>query len=123
MVAHYSVAKVRRAVDEYTPGGVAGKRPDRSATVYTRLAKQAYPDLPVILEMCIRDRPQTMRYFEQMQERITGFVERHSAISEERFVELMMHTGELVMDVGTVLTGEQAVKEGLIDQMLSLIHI
>lgn len=49
MVAHYSVAKVRRAVDEYTPGGVAGKRPDRSATVYTRLAKQAYPDLPVIL--------------------------------------------------------------------------
>ena len=49
MVAHYSVAKVRRKVDEYTPGGVAGKRPDRSATVYTQLAKQAYPDLPVIL--------------------------------------------------------------------------
>lgn len=49
MVAHYSVAKVRRTVDEYTPGGKAGKRPDRSATVYTRLAKQAYPDLPVIL--------------------------------------------------------------------------
>ena len=35
--------------DEYTPGGAAGKRPDRSATVYTQLAKQAYPDLPVIL--------------------------------------------------------------------------
>lgn len=49
MVAHYSVAKVRRKVDEYTPGGVADKRPDRSATVYTQLAKQAYPDLPVIL--------------------------------------------------------------------------
>ena len=49
MVAHYSVAKVQRTVDEYTPGGKAGKRPDRSATVYTRLAKQAYPDLPVIL--------------------------------------------------------------------------
>ena len=49
MVAHYSVAKIRRTVDEYTPGGVAGKRPDRSATVYTQLAKQAYPDLPVIL--------------------------------------------------------------------------
>ncbi|HJB67960.1 MAG TPA: YgiQ family radical SAM protein [Candidatus Fournierella excrementigallinarum] len=49
MVAHYSVAKIRRTVDEYTPGGMAGKRPDRSATVYTRLAKQAYPDLPVIL--------------------------------------------------------------------------
>ena len=51
--------------------------------------------------------PQTMRYFEQMQERIAGFVESHSKISKERFVELMMHTGELVMDVGTVLTGQQ----------------
>ena len=61
--------------------------------------------------------PQTMRYFEQMQERITGFVRSHSHISEERFLELMMHTGELVMDVGTVLGGEQAVAEGLIDEL------
>lgn len=61
--------------------------------------------------------PQTMRYFEQMQERITGFVQSHSNISEERFLELMMHTGELVMDVGTVLGGEQAVEEGLIDEL------
>lgn len=38
-----------RAEDEYSPGGKGGARPDRSATVYTRLAKQAYPDLPVIL--------------------------------------------------------------------------
>ena len=75
---------------------------------------------PVRMNGLVLGVPQTMRYFEQMQERITGFVERHSAISEERFVELMMHTGELVMDVGTVLTGEQAVKEGLIDQMGSL---
>ena len=64
--------------------------------------------------------PQTMRYCEQMQERIAGFVEGHSKISKERFVELMMHTGELVMDVGTVLTGQQAVHEGLIDQLGSL---
>lgn len=49
MVAHYSVAKIRRSEDEYTPGGKAGKRPDRSATVYTQLAKQAYPDVPVVL--------------------------------------------------------------------------
>nr|WP_317407740.1 ATP-dependent Clp protease proteolytic subunit [Fournierella massiliensis] len=61
--------------------------------------------------------PQTMRYFEQMQERITGFVESHSNISEKRVLELMMHTGELVMDVGTVLGGEQAVEEGLIDEL------
>ena len=49
MVSHYSVAKIPRAEDEYSPGGKAGARPDRSATVYTKLAKQAYPDLPVIL--------------------------------------------------------------------------
>lgn len=49
MVAHYTVAKRRRTRDEYTPGGVPGKRPDRCAAVYTQLAKQAYPDLPVIL--------------------------------------------------------------------------
>ncbi|MEG0617293.1 MAG: YgiQ family radical SAM protein [Oscillospiraceae bacterium] len=49
MVAHYSVAKIRRDKDEYTPGGKTGKRPDRSATVYTQMAKEAYPNLPVIL--------------------------------------------------------------------------
>ena len=64
--------------------------------------------------------PQTMRYFEQMQERITGFVADHSSITARRFTELMMRTGELVMDVGTVLNGEQAVREGLIDQLGSL---
>ena len=64
--------------------------------------------------------PQTMRYFEQMQERITGFVADHSSITAQRFTELMMRTGELVMDVGTVLNGEQAVREGLIDKLGSL---
>lgn len=64
--------------------------------------------------------PQTMRYFDQMQERITGFVVRHSGISAKRYQELMLHTGELVMDMGTVLAGEQAVKEGLIDRLGSV---
>lgn len=61
--------------------------------------------------------PQTMRYFEQMQDRITGFVAAHSGMAEERFVELMMHNGELVMDVGTMLDGRRAVQEGLIDEL------
>lgn len=64
--------------------------------------------------------PQTMRYFEQMQERITGFVAGHSGMRAERFTQLMMHTGELVMDVGTVLDGERAVQEGLIDELGSV---
>ena len=61
--------------------------------------------------------PQTLRYFEQMQQRITGFVAGHSHISEARFTELMMHTGELVMDMGSVLEGKMAVREGLIDEL------
>ena len=61
--------------------------------------------------------PQTMRYFDQMQDRITSFVTGHSHITARRFTQLMMHTGELVMDMGTVLTGEKAVREGLIDEL------
>lgn len=49
MVNHYSVSKKRRKQDQYTPGGVMGKRPDYACTVYSRLIKQSYPDVPVIL--------------------------------------------------------------------------
>ena len=61
--------------------------------------------------------PQTMRWFEQMQERITSFVAAHSGMTEKRYTELMLRTGELVMDVGTVLDGRKAVREKLIDQL------
>ena len=64
--------------------------------------------------------PQTLRYFEQMQERIVRFVADNSRISADRFRSLMLATGQLVMDVGTVLDGEAAVKEGLIDSLGSL---
>lgn len=64
--------------------------------------------------------PETLTYFEEMQNRITGFVCSHSHIAEKRFQELMMRTGQLVMDVGTVLDGGDAVSEGLIDQLGSL---
>lgn len=61
--------------------------------------------------------PQTMDYFQRMQERITQFVISNSHISQERFMQLAMNTKELVMDVGTVLDGEEAVREGLIDSL------
>lgn len=48
MVAHYTVAKRRRTFDEYTPGGKTGRRPDRVVDVYAKLAKQAFPHLPVV---------------------------------------------------------------------------
>lgn len=49
MVAHYTAAKKKRSDDAYTPGNKAGRRPDRAAIVYSRLAKEAYPGCPVIL--------------------------------------------------------------------------
>ena len=61
--------------------------------------------------------PQTLRYFEQMQKRIVNFVAGHSRITPRRFTQLMHNTGELVMDMGTVLDGKQAVEEGLIDTL------
>ena len=59
----------------------------------------------------------TMDYLEAIQNRITGFVARNSKISQERFTELMLRTGQLIMDVGTVVDGRQAVEEGLIDSI------
>ena len=49
MVAHYTAAKKRRHDDAYSPGGVGGKRPDRAVTVYVRLARKAFPDVPIYL--------------------------------------------------------------------------
>ncbi len=64
--------------------------------------------------------PQTMDYFEKMQDRITTFVTSNSKMKPERFKELMMKRDELVLDVGSVLEGKTAVKEGLIDRLGSL---
>ena len=59
--------------------------------------------------------PQTFEYFKRMQERINNFVAEHSNVSAERYAQMVLNTGELVMDVGTILDGERAVSEGLID--------
>lgn len=50
MVAHYTAAKKKRSEDAYTPGGKAGKRPDRAVIVYCRQIREAYgPDMPLII--------------------------------------------------------------------------
>ena len=59
--------------------------------------------------------PQAFEYFQRMQRRITSFVTMNSRITPERYNELAMNTDELVMDIGTILDGKEAVKEGLID--------
>ena len=58
---------------------------------------------------------QTFEYFQKIQDRISGFITSHSRISERRLTDLMLETGELTKDVGSVLVGKQAVEEGLID--------
>lgn len=63
---------------------------------------------------------QSFEYFQKMQKRIADFVVANSNISEKRFYELCMNTEELVMDIGSVIEGEQAVKEGLIDSVGTL---
>lgn len=57
----------------------------------------------------------TYDYFKQMQDRILHFIAKHSNAQEERLEKLMMNTGMLTKDLGTILVGEEAVKEGLID--------
>lgn len=61
--------------------------------------------------------PQTFEYFRRLQQRINGFVAENSDISAERYNRLAMNTGQLVLDVGTILDGEEAVEEGLIDEV------
>ena len=72
---------------------------------------------PVRMNGTVLGVPQTLSYFEKMQDRIVNFVENNSKISAEDFRRLMMKTGELIMDVGTVLDGEGAVECGLIDEL------
>ncbi|WP_293966310.1 ClpP family protease [uncultured Eubacterium sp.] len=72
---------------------------------------------PVRMNGTVLGVPQTLSYFEKMQDRIAGFVEANSKITAEDFRSLMMKTGELVMDVGTVLDGEAAVECNLIDEL------
>lgn len=60
---------------------------------------------------------QSYKNIEKIQDRITGFVSSHSKMSQERIEELMLDPTQLVKDVGTMLEGEEAVKEGLIDEV------
>lgn len=60
---------------------------------------------------------QTYRNMEKIQDRITTFISEHSNTSQKRLEELMLDTTQLVKDVGTMLEGEEAVREGLINEV------
>lgn len=72
---------------------------------------------PIRMNGLVVGAPQTFAYFNKMQERIDEFIVRTSKINRNRLKNLMMQTDELMNDTGTILIGEDAVKEGLIDEV------
>ena len=75
---------------------------------------------PVRMSGTVIGVPQTMTYFEKIQDRIIDFVVANSHVERQTFHSLMMKTGELTTDVGSVVYGNEAVEIGLIDQLGSL---
>ena len=72
---------------------------------------------PVRMTGLVVGAPQTFRYFERIQEQIADFVTSNSRVDRRKFLELMMRTGELATDVGTIVYGKEAVELGLIDEL------
>ncbi len=72
---------------------------------------------PIRLNGLVIGVPQTFEYFSKMQDRVVNFVTSNSNISREKFTELMMKTGEMANDVGSIVLGEDAVRWGLIDEV------
>ena len=72
---------------------------------------------PVRLNGLVIGAPQTYDYFQQMQDRITGFVASHCFATQEQLEKMMMNTSMLTKDLGTILVGSQAVAEGIINEV------
>ena len=72
---------------------------------------------PVRMNGLIIGVPQSLLYLKKMEDRVIEFVTRNSEISEERFKQLMLNNEQLVTDFGTVLSGTEAVKENLINEI------
>jgi len=75
---------------------------------------------PVRLNGLVIGVAQTFHYFARIQERIVDFVTRNSNMDRESFTRMMLKTGELSADIGSVIYGEEAVEIGLIDRIGSL---
>lgn len=75
---------------------------------------------PVRLNGLVIGVAQTFNYFERIQERIVDFVTKNSQVDRDTFTRMMLKTGELSADVGSVIYGQEAVDIGLIDHVGSL---
>ena len=72
---------------------------------------------PVRMSGMVIGARQTYEYFQRIQDRITGFVEAHSKTTAEEIEDMMMDTGYMTKDLGTILVGKDAVDAGLIDEV------
>lgn len=72
---------------------------------------------PVRMNGTVIGAPQTYDYFRQMQNRILGFIASHCGAKRERLEQLMLDTGMLTKDLGTILVGSQAVEEHIINEV------
>lgn len=70
---------------------------------------------PVRMSGTVIGAPQTYDYFKLIQDRILGFIAAHSKAGLKQLEEMMMRTGILTKDLGTILVGKEAVEQGLID--------
>lgn len=87
----------------------------------TFIAKSASMTIhPVRMNGMVIGVHQSFEHFRKIQERIVGFVVEHSSVSDTDFRSLMLNTGELVSDVGTIVSGEEAVAIGLCDEVGTL---
>mgnify|MGYP005834560089 CR=1 FL=1 len=99
-------------------GGHSIGVPMAVAADYSFIAPSATMTIhPLRLSGLVIGVPQTYQYFDRMQDRVVQFVTSNSKISKEKFKKLMLKTGELANDVGTVLFGEEAVQNGIIDEV------
>ena len=72
---------------------------------------------PVRMSGMVIGARQTYEYFQRMQDRITGFIAEHSKAKKENIEAMMMDTGYMTKDLGTILVGEEAVAAGIINEV------
>ena len=72
---------------------------------------------PVRMSGMVIGAPQTYEFFQRIQDRITGFISSHSSVSKERLEQMMMETEQMTKDLGTLLVGQDAVEEGLVNEV------
>lgn len=106
MVNHYTVSKKRRSSDAYTPGGVAGKRPDYATIVYCNLIRKVYKQVPIIIggiEASLR----RLAHYDYWSNSL-----KHSILVDSQANILIYGMGELaVVDVADALESGMAVED------------